>query len=294
MKRFIFQLVTSIFLVFLLLEIVLRVFQLAGSTLPESSINDNRLLTPNASGECVKGGMGEIRSRYKVNNQGWISSIDYSEEIEDSLKIALVGDSYIQGLHTSSDSSIGRQFELMYRQDKIVYEYGRSGGNIVDFYKIYEEFELEKFFKVFILVTDKDLTTKKPAFMGNGKRIKPKNFLRKIYDNIYVIRYLNINQGLYKVLKDIPSKPFKNLQVATKEDIQLDKINLSVINGFGDNVVFLFEDEGLSHEVKELINYPLQPIEPIFLPDNCGFDNHWNLNGRKNCALAMKAYLDEH
>ena len=71
MKQFLLRLLGTIFLTAIILEIVLRVFQLAGSTLPEVNLNGNLMLKPGAEGVWIKGGMGEIKSHYSVNKQGW-------------------------------------------------------------------------------------------------------------------------------------------------------------------------------------------------------------------------------
>ncbi len=292
MKRFLFQFALFIIISFILLELTLRIFQFAGNTVPQVNLNGNKLRKPNVTGEWIRGGMGEIRSTYHFNNKGWNSTVDYSDAMADSLKIALIGDSYVQGFHTSVDSSIGRQFEYLYRSSKIVYEYGQAGGNIVDFSKIYEAYHLEDYFKVFILITDKDLTKKKASFMGKGKSIPKQDFMRKLYGFSHLIRYFNINHGFLEGIKNIPSKPFRNLSADEEKPINIEKVNNSAINSFGKNVVFLYEEGRLSPEVRNTMSFPLQLIKPIYLPDDCGFDGHWNINGRKNCALAMKAYLD--
>lgn len=276
------------------LELLLRVFQFASMTMPQANVNGNKLGEPNTKGINVKGGMGEIRALYNINNQGWNSTLNYKSEIRDSQKIALVGDSYIEGYHTSVLKSAGRQFEELYSDYRIVYEFGHSGGNIVDFSQIYEEYDLHNYFKVFVLITDKDLIEKKASFMGKGKSIPTQSLVRDLYGASHLLRYLNINHHFSERLIQVPSKPFRNQKVDFTKDFDVVKVNKDALNSFGENVVFLYEDGNLSPQAMELINHPLQPIIPIHLPDDCGFDKHWNENGRKNCALAMKAYLDTH
>ena len=77
MKKFILYISVTVFVYFFLLEITTRVFDLSGHTLPEYNLNNNKLLRPGAEGTKVQGGMREVASHYKINQQGFNSLICY-------------------------------------------------------------------------------------------------------------------------------------------------------------------------------------------------------------------------
>jgi hypothetical protein len=74
-------------------------------------LNNNKLLRPGAEGILVQGGRREVASHYKINQQGINSLKDYTTLDENKIDIAIIGDSYIQGLQVDVEKSIGRILE---------------------------------------------------------------------------------------------------------------------------------------------------------------------------------------
>ncbi len=293
MKKFLIQFTLWVLATLVAFEIVLRVFGLAAVTLPLENIDGDISRIPNTEGCWVRGGVKEINSHYRFNNKGWNSSIDYFfDDNLDSLKIALIGPSFIQGFHTSVENSIGRQFEALTNNAYTVYEFGMSGFNIVDYSILCKKYQLEKFHKVFLLIGDEVIIKEKAGKMSKGNTLKSGGLIESAYGYSHVLRYLNINHKMSLNFKKIQKKPFRNLKNKKKEIVR--PANIKVLNSFSDNVVFLYDKSRLSKENLEILAHPAQEVIPIYLPSDCGFDNHWNYNGRKNCALAMKAYLDAH
>ena len=190
MKNFAKRVFGTVFLSVLLLEAFLRIFNFAGITMPEVNIDGNKMLKPGSNGIWVKGGFGEIKSHYVINHQGWNSIVDYDSIDNSKIKIAIIGDSYIQGLHVDVENSIGRILEKK-SSNYVVHEFGRDGANIVDYSLVYNKWVIGKYDYVFILSTDKDLTSKQPSFMNQGKKIPSISLTRKLYDSSYTIPLLS-------------------------------------------------------------------------------------------------------
>lgn len=300
MRKFIVYIFSWGFAVIIILEIILRVFGLAAHTMKTANVDGNYLFEPGDAGYWVRGGLAEIRSTYEINNQGYNSIIDYDSLNPDNLNIALIGDSYIQGFQTDVEKSIGRQLENIAGEGIVVHEYGRAGASIVDYSLAYQDYVLPKGYDMtFILITDKDLSLSKASYMGRGDRIPNKGLARKIYDNVHMLRYLNINHGLgvhiRELIKDGPESierihgQQKNVSIdpETYKEQYLQSINREALSAFRNDVVFLFEDNRLDSLFIENFDFEFTRVEHIKLPKDHGLDGHWNENGRYNCAYAM-------
>lgn len=296
MSKFIVFISSWLLISLISLNFTIKLFNLAGHTIPELTINGNQLWKPGADSVWVKGGLGEIKARYRINRDGWNSIIDYQKDYPDSQKIAIIGDSYIEGFHVDAANSIGRQFEQLSELSYRVHEYGKSGGNIVDFSKIYKEYNLDRFKKVFVFVTDEDLFDKRAAFMRVSAPAANDGLFRELYAAIPLLRYLNINHGLMHNLKNLPNKPFKNINAdqgsKAEKKIKKHTINTDALNVFNINTIFIYERSLLSDTLLWQLPHNSVAINPVLLPDNYGFDKHWNINGRKNCAIAIYQYLN--
>ena len=292
MKNFIIYSASCFCIYLTLLECTTRFFDLSGHTIPEANIDNDRLILPNAEGIWVKGGMREISSHYKINNQGFNSLKDYSELDENKISIAIIGDSYIEGFHVDVEKSIGRILETESQNLIEVHEYGISGGNIVDFSLIFEKYIRNKYDYTFILMTDKDIASDKAVFMGRGKDIPKKSVIREIYNHLSFIRYLNINHGLSAKLKKVFS--LSNSSGRQKKSLLANNINSTLLKEFDESCFILYEKEKLDADlIKTYTTIPCIEIVHQFTPYTHGFDSHWNLNGRKNCALTIKHHIQE-
>ena len=283
MKRFILTtaLILAVFLTSL--EVIIRLLGIAGSTMPNTTIAGEYRLKPGSQGVWVKGPQGNIKSEYNINKQGFNSLIDDYEQDSSELKIALIGDSYIEGLHVNVQSSIGRTVEDIYNESEVsVHEYGISGWNAQNFLQIAKEKQNE-YNLVFVLITDKDLSEKHKS----NPRQTDLSIARRIYDEIHILRYLNINRGILKRIKKIGPRVLNG----ESENIQ-SNINYELIREFPENTIFLYEDSKFltlpPHGVFLKIDHVNQPI-------NFGkVDSHWNFNGRLNCARTIVNYLRKH
>lgn len=291
MKKFIIYIFVTVFVYFFLLEITTRVFDLSGHTLPECNLNNNKLLLPGAEGIIVKGGMREVASHYKINQQGFNSLKDYATLDENKISIAIIGDSYIQGLQVDVENSIGRLLEAETLDKMEVHEYAKAGMNIVDFSSIFTQFIKNRYDYTFILATDKDIVLKKASSMGKGNKISKNSIMRELYDRSSLIRYLNINHKLSVKIKKTVSF-FKNTNKQQNKITAVD-VNIQALKQFDSTCTFLYEKGKLDTSLIVPFKLPIIEVKPIYTPINHGFDSHWNLNGRKNCALAIQNYIEK-
>lgn len=290
MKKFIVYIFLFLFLYLFLLEFVTRIFSLSGHTIPEANLNNDKLCAPYSEDTWVKGGMHEIASHYKINSQGFNSLKDYSKLDKTKVSIAIIGDSYVQGLHSDVEKSIGRLLEAETDNKVEVHEYGKAGGNIVDFSLLFEKFIRNRYDYTFILITNKDITASKASFMTKGSSVPKQSLVREIYSKSSFVRYLNINHGLFFKFKKISSCP--NIKGHQQQKITKKDINFSALNVFDSRCIFIYEENKLDTSlIKSMINNPLVKINHQIKPYDHGFDSHWNDSGRINCALSIKNHI---
>ena len=305
MQKFLFRLIIVFLLTWLSLECVLRYFGLARFTIPTEQIGNNCMLKPGYSGTYVGGGFGEIQSKFTINRQGWNSTVDY-HILQDTQKIrvALIGDSYVEGLHSDVENSIGRQLDRLTKNRTITHEFGRSGANIEDFKLIYSTQIQGNYDYVFVLLRDGNFNATAPSFMNckcpnteNTESIKGK--IRYFYTHSAVLSYLNINQllseNLQRMYQDIRSKfsiegNENDTSTIQEQPIQTVKKQIDWI--FGPEVIVIYDSKRLDIRSKT-IKYPTE--ENVFMEIqhqsksvlDFGFDKHWNDLGRKDCAATL-------
>lgn len=297
MKRFILYIFICFVLSLLFLEITVRMFGLVGDNKPKELINNNVLLSPNASGIWVKGGLAEIKSKFKINKQGFNSLIDYDVTNKDALKIAIVGDSFIEGFHTDVDFSIGRQLEDILSQKSVVHEYGIAGANIKDYVLIYNQMlEKKKYDFIFILLGDEDFSSKEASIMSKNNNFKLNSSKLKLYDKLKFINYLNTNHGLQSKTVSLLKNGPESFDRIHKKKSNKGSINYNydAILELPKEVVILYDQSFLSDTVIKSFNYNFKKIVHSKLPKDNGFDEHWNKNGRFNCAKSIADYISRH
>jgi hypothetical protein len=290
MKEFLVKIFLIMVFSFVILEILVRVAGIAGIRLSEENINNNRLYEKNFEGVWAKGGLGEIKSNVKINNQGWNSIKNYEFLPKNKINVAIIGDSYIEGFHENVENSIGRRLENVFANTLNVHEFGHSGGNINDYLLIYNSIKFSNYNKIIILVSNADFKESQPSFMGKGKEIPGFTSLpRIIYNSLNFIKYLNVNLGLLiKMEKVFERKPHvvKNIKNENLDEIRFD---FSVFDN--KEVVFLYEKEKFNSEIIDSLNFDSIAIKHVIKPNNFGFDSHWNTNGRINCVNSIADYF---
>ena len=278
MKKFLFHFIKSILLFLIFAELLVRILGFAGHTVPNAYIDGEYRLKPNATGIWTKGTSAEIKSRYNINNQGFNSNINYSFEDTSKIYVALIGDSYIEGFHSSVDLSIGRRVEKYLPEHRIeIHEYGISGWNAWNYLEIANEI-YDNYQYIYILTTDKDLTGGIPS---KAKITGEPTTLRKIYNISHFLRYMNINRGITRSLQGLGPKRI----VQTTKSHGDDTPEYSLLSSFPENCIFLYEKDKFSYDKAKV---PTIEINHLLKPTNFGKqDGHWNDNGRQNCARTI-------
>ncbi len=87
------------------------------------------------SGVYTLGLDARIRGRWQLNPQGWNSSVDYSEPRR-GLRVAIVGDSYVEALQVNQADSFPEKLRTLLEADCQVFQFGVSGANLADYLRM--------------------------------------------------------------------------------------------------------------------------------------------------------------
>lgn len=281
MRRFIITNVKIFLLVILTLELVICTTGLAGNIVPFKFIKGEFRLMPGAKGTFVKGPFREIVSNYSINKQGFNSILNYNEDTARK-KFAIIGDSYIEGLHVNVNESIGRRIEEMSQPEKIsIHEYGISGWNVHNFLKIAEQNQ-SKYIKMYILVDEKDFESLEASMPVK----KDESSLKKFLFASHLIRYLYYNRGYINILKNFFNSFLKSSSIQVVESS-----NKRILSRFPKNSVFMFTKSGLNTSG---LSVDLLEIREVYKYNDWGLlDAHWNHRGRLNCATAIHEHISK-
>jgi len=86
------------------------------------------------SGIFSAGRMAEIRCKWAINAQGWLSNVDYTPRSRRTKPcIAIVGNSYIQGHHVEIEENVCAVLREVLNETHAVYNLGTSGANFAQF-----------------------------------------------------------------------------------------------------------------------------------------------------------------
>ena len=79
----------------------------------------------------------EIAAHYTINREGWNSNKEYSRERSSRHRIAVIGDSFVEGLSVNSDKTFAESLEKDLQADGPggveVYRFGRSGAHLAQY-----------------------------------------------------------------------------------------------------------------------------------------------------------------
>lgn len=119
--------------IFLLLELTFRFIIPAGEMPKFFYDEEDQILKldphQRRTGLYTMGNMAQQRSRWRVNNLGWNSNIDYNNHHDKPL-IAIIGDSYIEGFQVNPENNIANKLREMLKNKYEVYSFGISGASL--------------------------------------------------------------------------------------------------------------------------------------------------------------------
>ncbi len=283
MKKFTLEIIIILSISIITGEIVCRSLPIV-SDIPIKVERDGLYqLKKNQKGKYIKGKFPRwLKANYSINNLGFNSSKEYFFDKTSKLKIAIIGDSFVEGFQVDVEKSIGRQMESL--NSKIsVYELGLSGFNFLNYKEIYEKYKLSSFDQVFIIMDIDDVMASEPEkqIYNNSLRLK-ELFFRVIYNKFYLFKYINFNHSIIRKFLGLINKFYKNESI--NNNTPFDITPFVLLNSNIKLVVKSKNDLILQKYYPEL---KFISIKEDYLPKDFGFDKHWNLNGRKNVANTL-------
>ena len=121
----------TLIILVLVLELFFR-FVIPSNNPPQTIFSKEDLLykyKPNQLGLFSIGKFAQIRSNYRINNDGWNSLIDYRKKKNNSKKrIAVIGDSYIEAFQVDYDKSYPSLLSNVLKNEYEIYSFGISGA----------------------------------------------------------------------------------------------------------------------------------------------------------------------
>ena len=300
MIRLINRVVTFFIFTAFIFEVYIRIFHLYDD-IPKVHLNSNKLLIykPNQSGSYNFGNRREVNSKYFINSSGFNSIIEYDNR-KNIPKIALIGDSYIEGFHQDVNNSIGRMLDRLGGYQ--CYEYGISGWNLNDYFNLIssDSIQFDQFEYIFININPSDLQLSLNEYLNSYesklKVDKQSSFIyRYIYSNIKLISSAN-QMGIFNNIgKKIKTSPRNNHSESNEYDLQLKNFH-EIFNYFNipienEKLIFLFNSKlkyqksflKLIKDKYNFIDLSISFNESEELP-YFRFDKHWNNLGRELVA----------
>ena len=132
-------LLSTLLICFLFLEFVVFRNFIHVTELPQNTfVNGMIKYAPNQEGNVY---VDAFKFKYKINAQGWNSGYpQYSIERNNKFRIAIIGDSFVEGLQTNYDKSLAEDLELLLGKDNVeVYRFGISGAPMSHYLYILRE-----------------------------------------------------------------------------------------------------------------------------------------------------------
>ena len=317
MKLFFGKIVLYVILMFFVLEGATRLLHL-NSEYPWFIINDHNIKTyaPNQTGYYTIGNRRMNFAQYHINKSGFNSYRDFNPT-KDKEEVALLGDSFIEGLHQDYFNSIGEKVENALDNGTEVYEYGHSGYDLADV--LYLMHTYEKKFElidhiIIYLKFDNDLL--RDTYAPDQYWVDSQYFLfSRIQRKSKFISYLK-DIGFFEPLRNLKttvlSYVFPNEGNYDQTESSALKTEEEKVNQYLNNFKVLME------------TYPIDKDKTVFLldstktasafldycksngykyldfskelndskrPTTLVFDRHWNNNGRNIIARVIENYL---
>ena len=316
MKLFFGKIVLYVILMFFVLEGATRLLHL-NSEYPWFIINDHNIKTyaPNQTGYYTIGNRRMNFAQYHINKSGFNSYRDFNPT-KDKEEVALLGDSFIEGLHQDYFNSIGEKVENALDNGTEVYEYGHSGYDLADV--LYLMHAYEKKFElidhiIIYLKFDNDLL--RDTYAPDKYWVDSQYFLfSRIQRKSKFISYLK-DIGFFEPVRELKTKMLSYV-FPTEEAIKSSGDSASVENEkaklYLENFKTLISKYPID-KTKAVFLLDKTKTDPLFLkycdaqgykyidfsqeienskrPTTLVFDRHWNNNGRSIIARKIVEYL---
>jgi hypothetical protein len=179
---------------------------------------------PNTSGLATFGRFAEVRGRWRVNNYGWNSGVDYIPHIgEKKPLVAVIGDSYVEAMQVDFNERFPEALQRLAGDQFLVYSFGISGAPLTHY--LHMNRYLNRVFNpkmVVILVVHNDFDESlarlcpNPRFLqfdhqdGSFAEISPTQFQNSSFLRILrrsaVFRYLEMNCNVSGLVRKISER----------------------------------------------------------------------------------------
>jgi len=304
-------------LILICLEITVRVFHLYDEY-PQFIINDKNVKTyaPNQTGYTVTGNRRMNFAKYHINKSGFNSYREFTPT-KDKLDIALIGDSYIEGLHQNYYNSIGEKVENKLNNRVEVFEYGHSGYDFADELHLISAYsEKFKLIDQVIIYLKFENDLKRDFYKPDQYWIDSQYFtFSKIKRNIKLLGYMD-GIGALEPLRNLKYKlvslgrnPEKQASKKESQDV-IDKRNLLYLNNFKklietfgldkNKTIFLLDSRYTSKlflDYCDSMDYKYidfgEALKNSKIPTTLIYDMHWNNHGRDIIASKIANYIKE-
>lgn len=202
--------------------------------------------------------------KIKENNIGFNSHIDFVQNELSESDYAVIGDSFVASYKCGTYNSISYFLDSINGSNK-VYNFGIPGGNIHDYFKVYDKYNLNRFKYVFCLLTGSmDLN----YMYANSKNIETS------------ITYLPFDLNFNTFLSDK-----KNKQMYDSPNFQLLKSNR-------ENIVFITH-QGLKSSAITQFDKSLKVMDLSELSLEIFYDGHYTKNANRIIADYIFNYINK-
>ncbi len=206
MKKLLGKIIIYGFLMALVLEVLVRVFHLYFEY-PIVTLNEKDVVNyvPGQSGSFVVGNRRMHSSYYHINESGFNSFREFTPSAQ-NFEVALIGDSFVEGLHQDYNNSIGKKIENNFNGELAVYEYGFSGNDLADqLHLIHQLKEKMKLIDIIYVYLKFDEDLKRSSYTVHTRANLENSFAFKVRREIKLLSYLK-GIGLIEPLTKIPSE----------------------------------------------------------------------------------------
>ncbi len=311
MKKLFLKTIVYLALIAIALEIFVRVFHLYFEY-PNVEITEDNILNykPGQRGYYVVGNRRMNHAEYVINDSGFNSYREF-RPTKDGFEVALIGDSFIEGLHQNYNNSIGNKVEHELNNKIEVFEYGFSGYDLADQLHLIDAYKKDmELIDMVIIYLKFSNDIKRDNFTPNqGREAVDRNPVFRVKREVKLLSYMH-GIGILD--------PIINPLMGRKEDKKAPKN--------------LLPDEILEQEKKYLENfetliqtYPFDKTKTVFLIDQAKtselftdycdanqikyldfgkrmkqskrrttlvYDKHWNNHGRNIMASVISEYIE--
>jgi GDSL-like Lipase/Acylhydrolase family len=150
LKNILFITLPMLLVFFILLEIISRIF-FPGSEVPKSVYDEQNNVVKfsreyGTRGVWTKGNFAQQRGKWRINNDGWNSPVDYFTEKKPGVKrIAVIGDSYVEAWQVDAEKSYPSLLADSLGSKYEVYSFGVSQSPLSQYVHVARDYVEKKY-----------------------------------------------------------------------------------------------------------------------------------------------------